>query len=521
MEEDKINKKLNNSSKYSTISTNIIKPNYIICPKCKDICKYDIKNYRIKLYDCKNKHISENIKLNEYEKTQNIDISTIKCDFCKNNISSTEYLICNECNMNLCTSCSLKHDNSHIIVNYNKKNFICYKHNKIIIKYCQDCDEDICSTCLNEHVNHKALLYEDISKEIKKSREKVNKLKNVINKFKKNLEEIINKFEQIMNIMDIYYKINNNIITNFEINGIRNNKSLSNLNNISESIDKELHNITYEYDYGFNLNKLLYVYNEMTDINLELQLNYKPMEDNIDKVKLFDKNFVNNNIHKCKIIYNNEEYDLTEYFQDLKPCYNNQDEFAIKLKGINNITNMSFMFNKCYSFSSLPDISNWNTSKVINMNSLFSECESLYTLPDISKWDTSNVIYMNSMFCECNSLTSLPDISKWNTDNVTNMDFMFYGCNSLMSLPDISKWNTSNVINMSFMFDECSSLNNLPDISKWNISNVANMDFMFYECSSLTSLPDINKWDISNVTNMSFMFDKCSDLLDIPSKFKK
>ena len=55
MEEDKINKKLNNSSEYSTNSTNVIKPNYIICPKCKEICKYDIKNYRIKLYDCKNK----------------------------------------------------------------------------------------------------------------------------------------------------------------------------------------------------------------------------------------------------------------------------------------------------------------------------------------------------------------------------------------------------------------------------------------------------------------------------------
>ena len=32
MEEDKINKKLNNSSEYSTNSTHVIKPNYIICP---------------------------------------------------------------------------------------------------------------------------------------------------------------------------------------------------------------------------------------------------------------------------------------------------------------------------------------------------------------------------------------------------------------------------------------------------------------------------------------------------------
>ena len=336
-----------------------------------------------------------------------------------------------------------------------------------------------------------------------------------------NLEEIINKFRQIMNMMDIYYEINNNIINNFEKNGIRNSISLTNFNNINESIDKEIFNITSEYDFGYNLNKLLYIYNEMNDINTELELNYKPLEDNIDKVKIFDKNFIYNNIHKCKIIYEKEEYDLTEYFQDIKPNYNNQDEFIIKLKGINNITNMSFIFNKCYSLNTLPDISNWDTSNIINMNSIFAECESLISLPDISKWNTSNVIYMNAMFCECNSLVSLPDIFKWNTSKVTNMDFMFYGCNSLLSLPDLSKWDTSNVINMSFMFDECSDLNSLPDLSKWNTSNVTNMDFMFYECSSLFSLPDITKWDTTNVINISFMFDKCDEGLDIPLKFKK
>ena len=149
------------------------------------------------------------------------------------------------------------------------------------------------------------------------------------------------------------------------------------------------------------------------------------MEDNSDKVKIFDKNFINNNIHKCKVLYDNEEYDLNAYFQDIKPSYNNQDEFTIKLK-INNITNMSFIFNKCNSFSSLPDLSKWNTSNVISMNSLFCECESLTTLSDISELDTSNVIYMNSMFCECNSLSSLPDISKWNTSNVTNMDYILW-----------------------------------------------------------------------------------------------
>ena len=117
------------------------------------------------------------------------------------------------------------------------------------------------------------------------------------------------------------------------------------------------------------------------------------------------------------MIYNEYEYELKDkfsygWFDTIK------DKLEIKLKGILNITNMSYMFYKC------------------------------------------------------SSLSSLPDISKWNTSNVNNMSYMFYECSSLSSIPDISKWNTSNVNNMSYMFDKCFSLSCLPNISKWNISNV-------------------------------------------------
>ena len=48
----------------STIrNANIIKSNDVICPQCKEICKYEIKDHKIKLYDCKNGHITDNIKL--------------------------------------------------------------------------------------------------------------------------------------------------------------------------------------------------------------------------------------------------------------------------------------------------------------------------------------------------------------------------------------------------------------------------------------------------------------------------
>ena len=62
---------------------------------------------------------------------------------------------------------------------------------------------------------------------------------------------------------------------------------------------------------------------------------------------------------------------------------------------------------------------------------------------------------MSWLFYRCSSLLSLPDISKWITNNVTDMNHMFYECSSLSSLPEISKWNTNNVTNMSWLFNGC------------------------------------------------------------------
>ena len=37
----------------------------VICPQCKENCLISLENYGIKLYDCKNKHVNDNIALNE------------------------------------------------------------------------------------------------------------------------------------------------------------------------------------------------------------------------------------------------------------------------------------------------------------------------------------------------------------------------------------------------------------------------------------------------------------------------
>jgi len=79
---------------------------------------------------------------------------------------------------------------------------------------------------------------------------------------------------------------------------------------------------------------------------------------------------------------------------------------------------------------------------------------------------------MRYMFYKCESLRSLPDISKWNTKNVGNMSFMFSCCKSLMSLPNISKWKTKETNFMyNKMFSYCNDSLKIPSkyLKEYNI----------------------------------------------------
>ena len=228
-------------------------------------------------------------------------------------------------------------------------------------------------------------------------------------------------------------------------------------------------------------------------------------------IKIFGKYFVSNNstsfiffsTSKLKILYEDKECKLKSEI-DLKKI-KSKKYLDIKLKGINELRDLSYMFYDCRTLFFLPNFSKLDTTKIKAMNNMFHGCSSLYSLPDISKWDTSNVTNMSSMFHGCSSLSSLPDISKWDTSNVTDMSNMFCGTR-LDSLPDISEWNTSKVTKMNELFSFCGYLKSLPNISKWDTSQVTDMYRLFYCCKSLKSLPDISVWKTSKVTKMKSMF---------------
>ena len=79
-----------------------IKSKNIICPKCGENIKIKIENYKITLYECKNKHEISDLSFDEFENTQKINLSKIICNECnlnnKYNTYNNEFYKCYKCN---------------------------------------------------------------------------------------------------------------------------------------------------------------------------------------------------------------------------------------------------------------------------------------------------------------------------------------------------------------------------------------------------------------------------------------
>ena len=80
----------------------VIKSKEVICPKCKEYASISMNDdYKISISNCKNGHKTENILISEFEKTQDINLSKIICDKCKNKnmgkVFNNEFYICINC----------------------------------------------------------------------------------------------------------------------------------------------------------------------------------------------------------------------------------------------------------------------------------------------------------------------------------------------------------------------------------------------------------------------------------------
>ena len=492
-----------------------IKSKDIICAYCKENIRMNINKYKINLLKCSNGHNMENILLDEFEETQNINLEEIICNICKNYNKSISFnnifYKCLTCNNNICPLCKPNHDKNHIIINYDEKYYVCNEHNDKYMLYCEDCNKNLCTLC-DGHKNHKRIFFVDVLPKKEEIKEKLKYLKSTIDEFNSEIKVLISRLNEVTNKINIYYKIYEDMINNYD-NKNRNYEIIYNINQFKDNnIEKELIKIIRCDNIFEKYKSILNIYTKMNNDEINIIYNIKGLKE----VDLFDKYFVTRNKNNLKLIIDGGEHDLiTKY----KLINNDKDILNIKLKGITNVTNMCSIFKFCNSLSPLSELNKWNTSNIYDMSYLFFFCRELKALPDISKWNTSNVNNMSNMFSGCFVLKTLPDISNWNVSNVKDMSDMFNNCNYLLSLPDLSKWNTFNVTNMSAMFYNCLTLKSLPDISKWNTSNVTNMRNMFNECKSLLSLPDISKWKINIDVDIDDLFFGCSKWLDIPKNF--
>ena len=514
---------LENEASYKEINTKYLtKSKEVICPKCKEICRMDIKDYKINLFNCKNGHRINKISLDKYYNTQIIDEANIKCgnncEITKPEAFKGKFYKCITCKINLCPLCYSKHYKNHNIIDYEKKDYFCENHGEILISFCDYCKKNLCMRCEMEHNHNQIVSFKIIISNKDEVEKNLEDFQKKLSKLNENMEEIIKMMNKVRNHMNLLYNIYYDIAMNYRIEN-RNFQKLKNVSLINNIDYNYINEIINSDDIFVKLKNIVNIYNKMTSKGNEMnetKMVYKT--GNADRIKIVSKDFVKNNKDNCKIIINGEERELSEFIDisNMKNC----GEIEVKLKETKTITNMSYMFLDCYNLISLPDFSEWDTSNVTTLQSLFNGCNSLSSLPDISNWNTENVTTIRNIFWGCRKLTQVPDISKWNTSNLTDIKGVFDGCIGLLSLPDISKWNTSKVVEMKNTFKNCTSLKFLPYISKWNTTNVTDMSNLFKNCESLESFPDISKWNIDKVKNFSDMFNGCEKSI-IPKKFKK
>ena len=252
----------------------------IICPECGEICLIDIKDYKIILSKCKNKHKRENILFDEYNNLQKINELNIICDICRTNrneIYNNQLYKCCKCKIIICPLCKTKHNNEHKLIDYELRNYLCNIHGERYISFCKDCNINLCDLCEIEHnknnKNHKCY---NLNKLINNENNNINELRIKIDNLKFEINDIITKLNIIKENMEIYFNIYNTIIKNYDLKN-KNYEILMNINNIynyNKIVIKDINTIINENKFENKFKYIYKIYNKMTIAN-EFILKYK------------------------------------------------------------------------------------------------------------------------------------------------------------------------------------------------------------------------------------------------------
>ena len=430
--------------------------------------------------------------------------------------------------------------------------FLCnilFKNMKVLITYNHVINFDF----LN---NEKKLIYKNYDDKIREIDMKVNRYKYTNKELNITIIEILENEENEENYLEIDDYINTKNYNEEEIYFVGYNTKKKNYYNYQGRIKEKKNdyficNNNVSVGGGFiilkeNLKLLGIIKENETTITktiipmniLLIKMNYIKCiyeikkEDMRKEIQLLNNNdgnlVVNSEIEdKIKIIINGEFKSKI-----LKYKFNKEGLHTIYIVAEKLLTNMAYMFSKCFYLKEI-DLSSFNSANIYNISNIFSSCSRLAKINfssfnttkitdmsymfygcskleelNLKEFNTTKVVDMSYMFCECSELEKL-NLSSFCTTKVTDMSYMFFGCSRLKEL-NLILFDTKNVKNMSYMFLKCTGLKEL-DLTSFNTNQVTNMTYMFFGCSGLKQL-DLSNFNTNKVTNMSYIFTKCSGL---------
>jgi len=311
---------INTITKTKTI-TNLIKSDIPICPECSETIKFDVNNYQIYLSECRNGH-SKFLPINEYEKTQYIDLNKIICKSCgtnKNKVYDNKMYMCYTCNSVLCPLCKNNHDKKHAVVNYDFKNFLCERHYESYNSYCSYCKVNLCLRCQKYHQEQNIISFGNIFPEKDELLVKLEETKKVIDVFKKDIKEIIKKLNTVKENIEILYDIYYKMITKFDSRK-RNYETFMSINSFNtnmvfQAVQQINQTNSINNNFGGNFRAVPQI-DRTQGVNANMVFQAEPQINQTNSIK----NNLNNNFQAVQQI--NQTQDTNQKIQSILSMYN-------------------------------------------------------------------------------------------------------------------------------------------------------------------------------------------------------
>ena len=419
-EENKMNILVYNKNSTIIKNNNSIKNSKdIICPKCEEICRIKFDNYKIKLFDCKYNH--ENyLPINEFDKSQKIDESKIKCNQCnkkKSESFNNSFYVCGKCNIYICPLCSSIHNKEHKLIEYDNKNYICLKHFEQFISHCENYKNNLCLQCELEHVDkHKIISYKSIYPNLQDITNKIKEMEKMVNLFNNDINNIINILSELKYNINQFYEINENIFKSFEINK-RNYEILKNINEINNNIIyNDLNNIINEGNY---INKFIKIYNLFSKIdnnerNIETGYNNKILlKNNINEDKNLKNNYLESNFYYKSLTMDS----YASFALDNAFCVFNSFQNLLYL--VYSTQTKSIMFFDIIANKMIKELKNSHKEYITNFRHYFDKISNIDYILSISCKDRNIKLWCININYEC-----LLDIYAFNGGKIDSITFL-------------------------------------------------------------------------------------------------